>query len=383
MLDARRGWIVALLGGALTTIAMACGSADELFSSGGSSGATGPTGGSGGSGGASTGTGTATPSGTGGSGGGMQDAGPDAPICESQELDGIEVVLDLFLVVDRSGSMSGTLWTGTVNALNAFFTDPASTGINVGLNLFPPVTGTGECVMGDYNPLQYPASIPPLFLLPDDSAELATILNGAGTAGVTPMYAALAGTYQVAVDWQTAHANHEVVVVLASDGSPNSCSSVHGTDEIQACAGLAGAAYGGEGIETYCIVLDSAAMGALTAVAQAGGTTTPYNIAGNVGQFAQVMADIRDQAMGCEILVPEPTGDEFDKTHVYVHYLPGGTGSPQLIPQLSDAGSCGSGPGWYFDYPGDPERIILCPASCSTIDADPDAKITVEFACPS
>jgi hypothetical protein len=315
---------------------------------------------------------------------GDEDGGlQDGEICEAEELDSQPVELDMFLVIDRSGSMSGTLWTGTVNALNSFIADPLSAGINLGMNFFPPIVGSGNCVVGEYNPLQHPQSIPPLFVIGTDNTEISNILNGAGTAGVTPMYAALDGTYQVASTWQSTYPSHKTIVVLTGDGEPNSCSSLHGTDEISACAGLAGAAYSGTGIETYCIVLDSSAMAALTAVAQQGGTTTPYNISGNVSQFAQVMTDIRDQALGCEFIIPAPTETDFDPTKVNVTYYPGGVGEGQPIPQVANEQSCGAGPGWYFDNPQTPTRIILCPSSCQLVESDLEPKVSIQFGCPT
>jgi hypothetical protein len=377
MLDMTRIALVAAIGAALVGPPLACGGSDELFSQGTST-AVGGDAGSGGSAGS-----TATSSGgSGGSSQGGEDAGrPDAAICESQQLDGIPVELDMFLVVDRSGSMSGPLWTATVSALDSFFTDPLSAGINVALNLFPPMLPSGDCVPTDYHPVQYPDGAPPLYRLPDDSTLLHNILFGAAPSGLTPMYAALDGTYTSAAAWQGTYPDHEVVVVLMSDGQPNSCAALHGIDEITACANLASAASSGTYIKTYCVVIDAAAMAALTAVAQAGGTTTPYDVSGNLGLFAQVMAEIRDQARGCEIIIPDGGGTTFDPSHLYVHYLAGGTAPPQPIPEVAGEGSCGSGDGWYFDDLLDPTRIVFCPTSCTTINGDPNAEITLEFGC--
>lgn len=312
---------------------------------------------------------------------GEEDGGlQDGEICEAEELDSQPVELDMFMVIDRSGSMGGTKWTTTVAQLKAFVDDPLSAGINMGMNFFPPVSGSGDCVTADYNPLQHPASLPPLYLIGQDNTEIKNVLDAAGTSGMTPMYAALDGTYQVASDWQSTYPSHKTIVVLTGDGDPNSCGN---TDEIGACAQLAGAAYSGTDIETYCIVIDSSAMTALSAVAAAGGTTTAYDVSSNVSQFAQIMTQIRDQALGCEFVIPAPTETEFDPTKVNVTYYAGSIGDGESIPQVANKTACGGGDGWYFDNPQAPTRIILCSSTCTRVEADLEPKVSIEFGCPT
>jgi len=65
---------------------------------------------------------------------------------------------------------------------------------------------------------------------------------------------------------------------------------------------------------------------------------------------------------------------------VNVSFTPGG-GSEQTIGKVDDEASCGAGGGWYYDNNADPQTIILCPASCDTVQLDDAGKIEVVLGC--
>ncbi len=64
-------------------------------------------------------------------------------------------------------------------------------------------------------------------------------------------------------------------------------------------------------------------------------------------------------------------------------YTPKGVGMSKLLLRADDLTDCGGKPGWYYDNNGSPAKIILCPASCATVQADTSAKISVLFGCKS
>ncbi|WP_157906926.1 MULTISPECIES: VWA domain-containing protein [Sorangium] len=151
-----RSAMVALAATGISVIFAACGGADgSSVSAGGAGGAgagassgTGPGNGSGngsGTGGAtSTGYGTDGPGEitTGPSSGAGEGAGGEAS-CAGETKTAELVPLDLYIMLDSSGSMrdrlatGGTKWTAVTDALEAFFTDPKSEGLGVGLQYFP------------------------------------------------------------------------------------------------------------------------------------------------------------------------------------------------------------------------------------------------------
>ena len=52
-------------------------------------------------------------------------------------------------------------------------------------------------------------------------------------------------------------------------------------------------------------------------------------------------------------------------------------------PPARNATDCEGKPGWYFDSNAAPTKVVLCPSSCSTVQADSAAKVDVLFGCIS
>jgi hypothetical protein len=70
-----------------------------------------------------------------------------------------------------------------------------------------------------------------------------------------------------------------------------------------------------------------------------------------------------------------------DFTKVNVQYTPGG-GMPVLLGNVANLAACDpqSG-GWYYDNPANPTKIMLCPATCSTVQVDPSGAIEILLGC--
>ncbi len=129
---------------AAAAIAVACGSSeDSLFQdpslTGGDAGDNGSSGSSGGSSGIFTGDDSGASSSSGGDG----DGGLNACATETKKAE--RIPLDLYFMVDTSGSMSqtvaggGTKWEAVRTALKQFVADPKSAGLGVGLQYFPKI----------------------------------------------------------------------------------------------------------------------------------------------------------------------------------------------------------------------------------------------------
>ncbi len=104
------------------------------------------------------------------------------------------------------------------------------------------------------------------------------------------------------------------------------------------------------------------------------------------GNWTQVFNDITAQVVAgsrvsCELDLPDPpAGQTLDPTKVNVRYQPGGVAPGSILPQVAGAGSCGSG-GWHYDNNANPTKIVMCPSTCSTIQADAAANVKVELGC--
>ena len=337
-----------------------------------------------------TGTGTTTTTGNGGSGQGGSgttsgeggditiDAGdPDATLddggaCAATSAEAELIPLDMVILLDKSGSMSGSKWTGVTNALKTFILDPASAGIGVGLVYFP-VDLANDCNFLDYQNLAVP-----LGELPGNAQPLIDSINVTSPNGGTPTYGALKGALFATTAYQDANPTHKVILVLATDGDPTSCAET----SIPPIAALAQSALNYNGVQTYVIAVQGSTLANLNQIAVAGGTSQAYDVTQNVAQFSQKMAEIRAAALSCEFTMPPPPDNEqLDPAKVNVSYTPGGQGNAQTLPHADNLGDCGGQAGWYYDNNADPTKIKLCPASCATVQADSQAAISVLFGC--
>lgn len=325
-----------------------------------------------------TSTGTGAVAGSGGAGGtdvqidgGAGDGG--AATCTSIKEAASRVQLDILFVIDRSESMSGPKWLGTTSALTTFFNDPASAKIGAGMVFFPR-DNEAFCAPETYQMLDVPIDV-----LPANSFALTNAFpaDATGYSG-TPTYAALKGALQVATAHQDANPKHKVIVVLATDGDPYNCPE----SSIPLIAGLAKSARNYNGVLTYVIGVSGSTIANLNKIATAGGTTATYDITNDISQFSTNMKDIREKALGCQFEIPPvPNGKELDPDEVNVSYTPEGMGMPKLLLRADDVTSCSDKPGWYYDSKNAPTKIILCPASCVTVQADLKAEITALFGC--
>lgn len=359
---------------ALATIASAwwgCSTAPEAHSTATSSSATS----------SSSSTGEGGSSGTGGAGGAGgiaidHDGGnvDDGGACASTSADAERIQLDIVFLIDRSGSMAGPKWAGTTNALTTFFNDPASAKIGAGMSFFPNHK-PAICVPVDYETLDVPINV-----LPSNAFLLTNSIPAAPTGYATPMFGALKGTLQAATAYQDAHPKDKVILVIATDGEPNACGSV----SIDQIAAVAKGARNYNGVLTYVIGVEGSILANLNKIAVAGGTKAAYDITNDVNEFSAKMEDIRSEALGCEYAIPPPPdGKALDPDKVNFSYTPKGLGTSKVLLRADDLADCNSKPGWYYDNNLVPTKVILCPASCITVQADAKAKVEVLFGCTS
>lgn len=306
----------------------------------------------------------------GGGAGGVDDAGSCTSISESAQ----RVQVDIVFLIDRSQSMSGQKWNGTTSALKDFFSDPASAKLGAGLEYFPN-NNASPCIPEDYEVLSVPIGV-----LPANSFALTNSLPADATGGSTPTWGALKGALSAATAYQDAHPKDKVILVLATDGGPNSCPD----NTIEGIANLAKSARNYNGVQTYVIGVQGADIPSINKIAAAGGTGASYDITNDISQFAATIADIRSKALGCDFQIPAPpNGKELDPDEVNFTYTPQGSGMEKLILRADDLADCNGKPGWYYDNNLSPTKIILCPASCATVQADLEAVVNVLFGCKS
>ncbi|MCB9577947.1 MAG: VWA domain-containing protein [Polyangiaceae bacterium] len=379
--------------------------------SGNASGSGGASGGNtGGAGNAAGAGGSGNSAGTGGGTGGIEDAGIpdvtftyDGPVgsdggvtqdsaCAATTAQAEPVALDMYIMLDQSGSMApdcnigdttASKWCYAINALNGFFNAPSSVGMGVALQYFP-ITGYSCSTNG--GTCATPAV--PLSILPNNITAFQNSLNAQPASGSnTPTEAGIRGL----VDYtgKNVQPGRVMIGVLITDGAPNGCNS--GAAYL---GGLVQAHYNATGIRTFVIGMTGATFSTLETIATAGGAQAHTNYCSgagpchyyNVGNgdplaFIAALQAIQQSAIGCQYNVPKAEGGVVDPDKVNVQYTPGGGGAPQPITKVSDQGQCGPSGGWYYDNNLSPTTINLCASTCTAVQSDSQAKIDILLGC--
>jgi hypothetical protein len=345
--------------------------------------------------------------------------------CAGEVHAGERVPLDMYFLVDTSGSMNekvqgGTKWQVVSSALVSFLNDPTNADIGVGIDYFPALaanapssctdtTNSSDCKnqYGDFGPCTaalpglgcsffglplcfcqgsdscqvsaYAAPSVPLALPPNHAAVVAD-LGQHGPGGGTPTRPAVEGSLQYAASWANQHPGRTTVFVLATDGDPTGCT----TNTPQDVANVVAQALNGPNhIKTFVIGVGSS-LTSLNLVAQSGGSGQAYLVdtGANVGQaFTQALLAIRGQAVPCDFVIPIQTDQGTVDPHlVNVFYTPQ-NGPPRAVAPTQDGTgqTCGPQGGWYYDDPNAPKTIKLCDATCQAVTQS--GSVSVQLGC--
>ena len=326
-----------------------------------------------------------------------------ATTCHAEVREGQRVPIDMYLLVDSSGSMAepvggGTKWDVVSTALTAFLNDPRNEGTGVGLGYFP-ATGQAKCMQGDPGCLcipftnicfslvggsctvsDYSTAAVPLALPAQLTAAIGN-LAAHQIGGGTPTRPALEGALQSVSAWATQHPDRKALLVLATDGEPSGCASNTPQDVADVAAN---ALAGPHGIRTFVIGVGSSLV-SLNLVAQAGGTDRAFLVdtGGDVAkEFADALDEIRGAASSCDFSIPGAGSgaEKIDPGKVNVSYRADGGSSSTRVPQtfMGNGSNYDSSGGWYYDDPAAPTLIKLCDATCRSLSG---SAIQVEFGC--
>lgn len=214
-------------------------------------------------------------------------------------------------------------------------------------------------------------------------------------AGNTPTAPALTGALSKARAWATAHPDHTVVALLATDGLPTECIVNENTDPSgitgvrdAASAGLAGT----PSVPTFVIGVfgptDTTAQQNLNQIAVAGGTDAAFMVDTSrdvSAQFLEALNQIRATKLACEYLLPEPpAGQSLDFTRINVDFT-NGASSERLLAVSSQAACDPTSGGWYYDQDpatgGMPTKISICPATCARFEAAQQGAVQIKLGC--
>jgi len=376
--------------------------------------------------------------------GGMSNGGSTGVVvdpntaCVADASEGEQAPIDLYIMVDKSGSMkcsidqtaddcnnngpSGTgttRWDAVTTALDGFVGAPANAGIGVGLGYFPRAPGAAtqpdpacmaactdcDCMAACGCPMQecrcstrrqtcscggggnsvscdaadYKSPTFEVAALPGSAMGFTNALSMIQPNGSTPTVPALDGALQHAKDWITAHPERRVAVVYSTDGEPEGCDNTNTVDTAAADANAAFKAT--PSIPTYVIGVGPS-LDNLNAIAVGGGTEKAYLVGtGDVAkQFSDALASIRSRSLSCDYNIPTTKG-ALDYSLVNVQVTVGTGGMATIIPQSASPTQCGTTSAWYYDDPAAPKVITLCPTICDQLLKTAGSKLQVLIGC--
>lgn len=317
--------------------------------------------------------------GTGGQGGGEQEIITDFEPCAETSQEATLVPVNMYILVDKSGSMDDMgKWDAAVSAFTAFFDDAASSSLKVALRFWP--EGLCNDMDCDVDACATPGVALDSLSDAGHRQDLVDAFNATMPDGPTPMSAALEGGVQWARDrLMDVGDSEQVVIVLVTDGEPNGCN-----EDIGYISSVAGDAFSMDGIPTFAVGIEGSLEADMNAIAMAGGTDAGFFIgaANAEAELLAAMQEIAGKSVDCSFPVPasmEP-GKDIDPRLVRVEYTPSGASSPELIDNTDDASACDAG-GWYYDDPDQPSTITLCPDTCSEVQADEQAQLEIALGC--
>ena len=289
----------------------------------------------------------------------------DSEICNADVYTADRKRLDIYMMVDDSGSML-LWWQPTIEAIAAFFNDPASAGIGVGVQFFGQ-----SCDVASY---ARPAV--PIAALPGNVAALQQAFPPI-PLDQTATLPALQGAIVHARQWSIEHPDAKTIVLLVTDGLPEECNST-----IESVAQAAREGFiGTPSITTYVVGIGD--IDALDKFAAEGGSQKALITAPGAGaELVKALNTIRGAALPCDFALPASAAAGMQVGQVNLRYEDAG-GQQRIIGAVRDQKSCNpTQGGWYFDDPGAPKRLVACERSCSDMNAG-GGTVKVLLGCPT
>lgn len=304
---------------------------------------------------------------------GPADSGSLFDKCATSKAAAHLIPLDLFVMLDQSGSMTGPKWTAVTDALKGFAAKKENAELGMGLQFFP-LPGASVCKYEAYATPEVP-----LAPLSTNASLIAEAIAKHKPAGETPTLPAVQGALDQAKTWLTAHPERSVAVILATDGDPNVCGST--VDNVAKAAKLG---YEHAPSVTTFVIGVGSQLTSLDQVAAAGGSTKAYIVddsqQNTQSQFAKALQDIRGKALSCEFDIPQPEAGTLDYAKVNVVHRDK-DGAQTVYGKVASEQACGADGGWYYDDDKQPSKVLLCQSTCDAVQADSQGEIEVIFGC--
>lgn len=304
--------------------------------------------------------------------------------CADVQIDSEEIFLDIFVILDRSGSMTqpfgdndsdgycdviddpnnGSRWCNAINSLYGFFSDPTTVGTgfsygefsSTGCGAFDMETEFGIIEAGDSTEID----------------NLVTELNNNNPSGSTNTEGAL-DTLIAETSAHTASGTRRTIGILITDGDPNGCE-----EDIDDLNALIADHYTDTGIPTYIIGMTGASEDNLEGLAVGAGaephtdycdpshtSCSYYSVGdGDPAAFMAALDSIRESVLGCEYAVPNADIGVGNLDTLDVQFTPAAGEDAIGLTRVGNEAACTSDDEYFVDPGVDDSIIKLCPATC-------------------
>lgn len=341
------------------------------------------------------------------------DAEPEE--CVAIEIEPQVVQLDMFLVLDRSGSMDAPFaedsglgdcnvgnaktsrWCNAINAIHGFAADSSSVDMGFAYAdfAFSPCDG-------------FDMELPFDYIEAGDAnghvAALATALNAAAPGSGTNT----AGAVHTLIDQTAAHVplpNRRTIGILITDGEPYlQPEPPQFAWQTQACA-VESATVNGHltelneelaahfeetGIPTFIMGMDGVNAAPLELLANGAGAAAHashcisgsschyYSVgSGQSAVFLAALESIRRSVVGCEFALPDSELGLSDLGSLEVLFTPDSGDVALTLTQRASEAACSGGSDYWLDLGGATPIVKLCPATCALRGDSPSIDISV------
>lgn len=337
----------------------------------------------------------------------VYDPEKDLPpvVCAEETLSAEPLPLDMYIVLDRTGSMIeempagedcqlgvvnpptfNTKWCKATQALSQYFTGAAAAGHRAALQFMIPAESTSiECGANPEN-LHARAQV--------DLTELPTSVDGPLLAALaaakpdtpsTAIESALNGIAMYTADNSTP--GRQMIGILVTDGDPTFCSKT-----VSTLASIPQSHFESTGIPTFIIGMTGADPATLQALAEDGGGPEHAEFCdandsdschywsvgdGDPAAFVAALEAIQASVTGCEFAVPTTEAGLVDLDTVRVELSAGDATVPVELSQVDSEGACSESAYLTAEVNGVP-TIRLCPAVCGALSGTASVSVTVE-----
>jgi hypothetical protein len=307
--------------------------------------------------------------------------------CADVEISSEEIFLDIFVILDRSGSMTqpfgnsdsdgycdigqtnvGSRWCNAINSLYGFFSDPTTVGTGFSYGEFSSSkSGCGPFAMDvEFGVIEANDGNNQL-------ANLVTELNDNNPDGFTATEEAM-DTLIAETSAHTASGTRRTIGILITDGDPfGGCDT-----NVNNLNALIANHYTATGIPTYIIGMTGATADNLEGMAVGAGaephtdycdpsdtSCSYYSVGdGNPAAFKAALDSIRKSELGCEYAVPNAEIGVGNLDTLSVVFTPDTGETPIDLVRVGNETTCTDDDEYWVDVGVDDSIIKLCPATC-------------------